>query len=207
MQTFESDLHPFTYLLAFDSGVIAKQLTKIEYDMYKNIDPFELKGQAWNKGKRQCVSRNVLRLIQRANRISYWIATSVLLQHKLKDRARVIVKIIDIAQQLKECNNFNTLMGFVAGLNMSCVSRLKQTFNLVSKRSLEQYKALQTLLDPKSSFKSLRDAIRNGGTTILPYMFVLFFIYSHAANLVQLLIIVLSLFTFVIIIVAPLYLT
>jgi hypothetical protein len=111
-----------------------------------------------------------LSLIQRANRLSFWIATSILLQPKLKDRGRVVVKIINIAQQLKEMNNFNTLMGFVAGLNMSCVSRLKHTFNQVSKRSLEQYKALQELLDPKSSFKSLRDAIKNGGTTILPYI-------------------------------------
>lgn len=163
---FEADVNPFSFILCFDSMLIAKQLTRIEYEIYRRIDPIELKGQAWNKPKRQCVSRNILSLIQRANRLSFWIATCILLQPKLKDRGRVVVKIINIAQQLKEMNNFNTLMGFVAGLNMSCVSRLKNTFNQVSKRSMEQYRALQELLDPKSSFKSLRDAIKNGGTTV-----------------------------------------
>jgi hypothetical protein len=55
---FEADINPFSFLLCFDSMLIAKQLTRIEYEMYRRIDPIELKGQSWNKPKRQCVSRS-----------------------------------------------------------------------------------------------------------------------------------------------------
>lgn len=55
---FEADVNPFSFLLCFDSMLIAKQLTRIEYEIYRRIDPIELKGQAWNKPKRQCVSRS-----------------------------------------------------------------------------------------------------------------------------------------------------
>jgi len=112
-------------------------------------------------------------MIQRANRTSYWVATSILLQHKVKDRVRAITKVIEVAKHLKELNNFNTLMGIIAGLNMSSVSRLKSTFALVKKNVMDTFKQLQALVDPKSSFKALREAIRNGGQNILPYMYAI----------------------------------
>jgi hypothetical protein len=41
----------------------------------------ELLGQAWTKEKQQCISRNVVDLIQRANYVSYWVASSILFQN------------------------------------------------------------------------------------------------------------------------------
>lgn len=170
VQIFEGDSLPHAFLLSFDATTIAQQLTYIEFDIYKCITSDELKNQSWNKPKRMCIARNVCALIQRANRISMWVATAILLQPKVKDRARVILKIINVAKALRELNNYNTLMGIIAGLNMSCVSRLKQTMTTVGRKPLDTLKMLQNIVDPTSSFKTLRETLRQGGSTQLPYI-------------------------------------
>lgn len=161
---------PLSLMEDYDELVIAQQLTQVEFDIYKRIGSWELQGQAWNKKPLQPLARNVITLIQRANRVSFWLATTILLQPRIKDRARVLKKIITVAKHLRDLNNFNTLMGFVAALNTSPISRLKHTFNAVPKNLLETMKALQQVVDPTSSFKQLREAIKATEHDLLPYL-------------------------------------
>ena len=90
---------------------------------HRNIS--ELLQPAWSKPKTRQKSPNVLNLIKRFNHVSYWVPTMVMCHEKLKNRSAVISKFMAVAQELRRMNNFNTLMGIVAGLNMSSVSRLK----------------------------------------------------------------------------------
>lgn len=54
-----------------------------------------------------------------------------MLQHvKKKQRVRVIEWWIEVARECFNIGNFNSLMGIIAGLNMSIVSRLKKTVSL-----------------------------------------------------------------------------
>ncbi len=55
----------------------------------------------------------------------------ILMQERMKDRAKVYVKFVRIAEHLRRMNNYHTLMGIVAGLNMGAVNRLKHTLNAV----------------------------------------------------------------------------
>jgi hypothetical protein len=164
---------PLTLIEDYDELTIAQQLTQIEFDLYKRIQFWELQEQAWNKKSLQPLARNVIALIQRANRVSFWLATTILLQPRIKDRIRVLSKIITVAKHLKDLNNYNTLMGFVAALNMSPVARLKHTFNSVSKKLLDTLKSLQQIVDPTSSFKQLREAMKTSGSDLLPCLYVL----------------------------------
>jgi hypothetical protein len=67
-------------------------------------------------------------MISRANRVSFWVASLVMLNDSIPERSKVITKIITIADELRKHNNYHTLMGIIAGLNMSSVARLKKTF-------------------------------------------------------------------------------
>jgi glycine hydroxymethyltransferase/Rap guanine nucleotide exchange factor 1 len=57
----------------------------------------ELLNQAWNKPKLKYRSPNVLRLIGRSTAISMWVASCILWQPTLKERTRVLTKLINIA--------------------------------------------------------------------------------------------------------------
>jgi len=129
-----------------------------------------LLNQSWNAPERQCLARNVRDLIQRANAVSFWVATSILLQSRLKQRVQVLTKIIDVAQHLRDLNNYNGLMGIIAGLNCSSISRLKWTFAGIKTRSQEALDSLQDLMNPTKSFQKLRESTSVSGKFVLPYI-------------------------------------
>jgi hypothetical protein len=52
----------------------------------------------------------------------------------------ILSKIISLGQELRNLNNFNTLMGIVAGLSMSAVNRLKNTFKGLDSKQAEVWR-------------------------------------------------------------------
>lgn len=126
-------------------------------------------------------------MISRANHLSFWVSSFILWAPNLKERTKMLTKFIKIAQHLRELNNFNTLMGVVAGINMSSIrypsppplthgcslylSRLKNTFLDVDKHTKSTLDSLQILLNPGSSFKNYRQVLRNANPPCLPYLY------------------------------------
>ena len=92
------------------------------------------------------------------------------MQYRTKDRTKLITKLLAVCKELRDLNNYNTMMGIIAGLNMSSVSRLKQTFAGLKRATTDMIKQYQLLLDPAASFKTLRSSIKASGGNILPYI-------------------------------------
>lgn len=104
---------------------IARELTMEEFELYCAVEPRELLGQAWQKENKRELAPNLTRLIERFNRIGFWVSTEVLTKQDLKIRVKCIKKFIKIAHRCYECNNFNGIMQILSGLNNSAVKRLK----------------------------------------------------------------------------------
>ena len=127
----EFDCAPIKILVRCSSSDVAAQMTLIEADMFRAIKPAELLSQAWNKPALKYRAPNVLEMIARSNKVSRFVASSVLWQRKRSARASMYGKWLQVADRLCRLNNFNTLMGVLAGLNMSSVNRLKHTVALL----------------------------------------------------------------------------
>jgi len=168
----EHDLSAFEYFLRTKEEDIARQLTFLEFGIFKQIKATEFLNQAWNSAKLKHKSPHVLHLIAKANKISFWVASIILCQNKTTDRARIIEKFIRIGECLLKLNNFNSLIAIIAGLNVSAVSRLKITWDAVEKPSLDMLKKLQSIFDPGNSNKTYRKE-RNEATSkgiVMPYI-------------------------------------
>jgi len=112
----------------------------------------------------------VVELLQRTNSVSFWVTTTVLLQPRLRDRIRALQKFVGVARALRAMNNFNTLMGVVAGFSTSSLSRLKHTFAGLKTRQQEQWDELTAMMNPASSFRALRAATEEAGRRCIPYL-------------------------------------
>jgi hypothetical protein len=77
---------------------------------------------------------------------------------------------IEVAKSLRALNNFHTLMGVVAGLNMAAVSRnrLKQAWSKVGSLLSQDFAELETLMSPSSSFKNYRHALKQAKLPAIP---------------------------------------
>jgi len=151
-------------LLDLPSQVIAEQLTIIEFDLYRDFEVSELLNQNWNRTKSKHRSPNIVAIIQRATRVSYWMATMLLSQDVKSDRAKRFEKMVDICKCLDKLNNFNSLMGFIAGLNLSGVHRLK------ANKNPEPLKKFEKLLSNDGNYSAYRKRLAQTTGPCLPYI-------------------------------------
>lgn len=142
--------------------VMAQQLTHIELEKLSFIGPEEFV-QAFAKDNLDACYKdlkktsNLESYIQWFNRLSYLVATHACTHVKKKQRVKVIEWWIEVARECFNIGNFNSLMGIIAGLNMSIVSRLKKTW---SKVQSAKFAVLEHQMDPSSNFSSYRSTLK-----------------------------------------------
>lgn len=79
-------------------------------------------------------------------------------------------KFVRIGQELLKLGNYNTLMGIVAGLNMSAVLRLKFTLMVLSDDQTQQMEELVALMSPFKAYKVYREHMAEASLPIIPYL-------------------------------------
>eukprot|EP01126_Amoeba_proteus_P050735 TRINITY_DN6019_c0_g1_i5.p1 TRINITY_DN6019_c0_g1~~TRINITY_DN6019_c0_g1_i5.p1 ORF type:complete len:164 (-),score=42.09 TRINITY_DN6019_c0_g1_i5:12-503(-) len=119
---------------------IAQQMTRIEWKIWSQIKPYEFLDLAWTQDDRAVRAANVLAMIERFNYVSSWVATQICMEERLRDRVKLVSKLIHVAQKLRFMNNFNGLMAILSGLNRGPVYRLRQTFGELEKKKKKKKK-------------------------------------------------------------------
>jgi hypothetical protein len=152
------DLHPTE---------IARQLTLVDELLYKNIEPREATDQAWtkNNGVR---APNLLKLIERFNAVGDWVSSEIL---AADGRASaMIAHFVDVADQLRKLNNFQSTMAVLGGLGASAVTRLKEQWAEIGAPKRDLYDELSTLMSLTSNMKNLSDHLQTISPPAIPYV-------------------------------------
>jgi son of sevenless-like protein len=132
----------------------------------------ELLNQAWNNAKIKHRSPNLTSYIERSTNLSYWIST-VVMQAKLETRTALFNKFIQVAQALRDLNNFHSLVAISAGLNTASVHRLKNTKAKIDKRCVQKLADIGKEMEPTQSYKSYRERLAVA-LPCLPYVYARF---------------------------------
>lgn len=148
-------------LIEFSEIEIARQLTLLDFGDFHQVKPFEFMLLGLESGTRYHHSPNILRMINRFNRMSQWVASCVVQKSDINSRALRIVKLINIAEHLHKLNNFNTLKAVVFGLHFTAVSRLSKTWTVVKREHVAAMKMLQQYTALCESNEQMDQCVRN----------------------------------------------
>ncbi|KAG0164949.1 hypothetical protein DFQ30_009167 [Apophysomyces sp. BC1015] len=177
-----------TTFMEIPDKALADQLTWIEAELFRKIKPREFVRNIWASSSLSARTMKswtdnapspphspptsvVMASISHFNFISGWVATMIVTQPKLNKRAAVLEKCLSIAVELRNHNNYNTLMAVLAGINSAAVLRLKQTHEVVAEKKIyKQLQSLERLMSSDRSFSSYRLALKQSEPPGIPYL-------------------------------------
>ena len=102
--------YPYFYFFDFSDEEIARNLTLISYKMLSCININELWNNSFNKEDKYSTSPNVMKLIDRFDKLMLFIIEDICSYETAKSRAKAITKWVNIAKKCKDLHNYNDLL-------------------------------------------------------------------------------------------------
>eukprot|EP00026_Physarum_polycephalum_P004383 Phypoly_transcript_04401.p1 GENE.Phypoly_transcript_04401~~Phypoly_transcript_04401.p1 ORF type:complete len:543 (+),score=73.34 Phypoly_transcript_04401:306-1934(+) len=156
--------------LDFHPTEVARQLTLIEHQRFRDLPRHEFVRQAWNKKDNTTKAPLVVSAIKKFNEISYWVAAEIVFCANSKQRVTVVKRMIQIANKCLSFNNFNTVMEIIAGLHMSSIQRLKKTWKALSSKYTAIFEEITKFISTEGNYRNYRNALSKVELPANPYL-------------------------------------
>lgn len=155
------DFHPFE---------IARQVSSMEWELWKQVKNVELLDVAWTRKDKETRAPNVLNMIRFSNHITNWLISEILAPEDPKERSVVLNRCIWVVKALIELRNFNGAMEALSAFHSSAIFRLKSTWNLLPPPTWSIYESLEKLMSPDANFKTYRAEYDRSVPPCTPYL-------------------------------------
>ncbi|KAJ5655515.1 hypothetical protein N7507_007465 [Penicillium longicatenatum] len=156
-------------ILDFDPLELARQLTIKESRIFCSILPEELLDTEWTR-KSGSLAVNVRAMSTLSTDLAHLVADSILYLEEPKKRAVTIKHWVKIANKCLELNNYDSLMAIICSLNLSMISRLKRTWDIVSQKTKTTLENLRSIVDVSRNYAVLRQRLQNHVPPCLPFV-------------------------------------
>jgi hypothetical protein len=149
---------------------LARQLTLTEQEIFLNILISEYTNLNFSRKDKDRKAPHLVAMINRFNRISFWVATCVVLalgtDGSPKARAQLIGHFIATMEELKAIRNYMGMMQIFSALNMSSVSRMHRSWALLPARYKASLDEVGQLL--LSNYKGYREMLEYADPPCIP---------------------------------------
>lgn len=162
-------------VLEFSAKELAEQLTIIESEIFRAIEPEELVLRLWASPQQyplDVICQSLVSVVERFNLVSFWISSVICTEHSRPNRVKILEHLIEVAKHLRLLNNFSTLMAVIACFNSAPVQRLRKTWQDLSEESLSALHELEVLMSTETNSSNYRKAARRvmGRAPCVPYL-------------------------------------
>jgi len=140
-------------IIEFNAREVAEQLTQIEQTYFRAIKRVELLNGYWGKETNNNKVPNMMNFIKHNEKIRRWVVTEVLKYGTEKTRINCISFFINVAIELEMLKNFSSVMTIVGALHCPAILKLKNTWNLLSKKDRDTLDKLCEIMNNIGHYK------------------------------------------------------
>ncbi|XP_037082215.1 ral guanine nucleotide dissociation stimulator-like 1 [Pollicipes pollicipes] len=160
----QSEVPPLTFQEISEKR-FAEQLTRMDADLFQKVIPHQCLGSIWSKRKGVDAS-SVAATVDQFNAVSFCVISTMLMDTTLRhsQRAKLLARWIDIAQELRMLKNFSSLKAIISGLQSNPVYRLKQTWIALSRDKSELFDELARIFSDANNMLNQRELLMKEGT-------------------------------------------
>ncbi|XP_043220059.1 ral guanine nucleotide dissociation stimulator-like 1 isoform X1 [Amphibalanus amphitrite] len=160
----QSDVPPLTFH-EISERRFAEQLTRMDADLFRKVIPHQCLGSIWSKRKGVDAS-SVAATVDQFNAVSFCVISTMLMDTTLRhsQRAKLLAKWVDIAQELRMLKNFSSLKAIISGLQSNPVYRLKQTWLALPRDKSELFDELARIFSDANNMFNQRELLMKEGT-------------------------------------------
>ena len=158
-------------ILRTDKKEFAEQLTIIDSELFRKVTAGECLWKTWPQldGEFSC-TESVRALILHCNKLSNWIARTILEQQDSKRQAEVIAHCVILAERCRTLDNFSSLTSILAGLGTTSIRRLSTTWSKVSTSTTTSLESMRKLMSSTGNFEAYRETLRNTTPPCVPFL-------------------------------------
>jgi len=155
-------------LMDLDFVEIARQLTIIESKRFCAIQSHELLGLEWTKKDGR--AENVLAMSKFSTNLTNLVVDTILSADQIKKRVAVLKHWIKIAKVCLDLDNYSALMAIACSLTASAISRLRQTWDQLSPKTIAMFEEIKEVVDVSRNYATLRQRLQTPKAPCLPFV-------------------------------------
>ena len=148
--------NPYFYIFDYSDEEIARNLTLISYKMISSIDVNELWNNNFTKEDKFSKAPNVMKLIERFDKLMLFIIEDICSYETSKARARLITRWANIAKRCKDLHNYNDLLIINQCFNHYLLKKLISTWKKLSKSTLTLISELNKFCTNQQCYINIR---------------------------------------------------
>ena len=151
--------YPYFYIFDFSDEEIARNLTLISYKMLSCININELWNNNFSKDDKYIKAPNVMKLIDRFNKLMLFIIEDISSYETNKTRAKLITKWANIAKRCKDLHNYNDLLIINQCFNHYLLRKMISAWKKLSKSTINLIDELNKFCTNQQCYINIRREI------------------------------------------------
>ncbi|KAK5673345.1 hypothetical protein QVD99_000796 [Batrachochytrium dendrobatidis] len=167
----DTEYDPNTFdILDVPPKEIARQLTLLSSDYFRNITRAELTSMAWTSSDKEKITPAIVQITNHFNQIAIWVAHQILKAKTSKERFQLICYFIRVSKGCLDCNNFDSVRSIVAGLQSTPVHRLERTWAMIGRRERAVFDKIAEIASMENNNDTYRRRLENTKPPFVPYL-------------------------------------
>ena len=151
--------YPYFYIFDFSDEEIARNLTLISYKMLSSININELLNNSFIKEDKYQKAPNVMKLIDRFEKLMLFIIEDICSYETNKSRAKLITRWANIAQRCKDLHNYNDLLIINQCFNNTLLKKMISAWKKLPKSTLTLIAELNKFCTNQQCYINIRREI------------------------------------------------